>query len=153
MDKTILYGGGFVALVALLLAGAWFSRGLSSEGQGATALLSTSGLHWHAKLSIRINGEEAPIPANLGLIGRHSPIHTHDDEPGLIHLEFEGVVRADDTELGDFFAVWGKRFDASGIFEHEAPPGTLSMRVNGEPNAEFESYRMRDGDVIEITYE
>ena len=154
MNKPILYGAGFLAVIVFLLVGStWWSRALERDPQGTSVLLSQSGLHWHAKLIIRINGEEFPIPANLGLGVVHNPIHTHDDEPGLVHMEFGVLVRAEDLALGKFFKIWGKRFDSGGIFEYEAEQGKFTMTVDGVPSEEFENYSMRDGDVIEISYE
>ncbi len=71
----------------------------------------------------------------------HNPMHTHDDEPGLIHMEFGGKVTKNDLALQKFFDVWGKNFGTA-----------KSMMVNGVENSEFEDYRMQDGDMIEILY-
>ena len=107
-------------------------------------IVAQNGLHWHATLKIIANGELIKIPANIGLGVVHNPIHTHDDEPGLIHMEFGGMVTSEDLMLGKFFKVWGRPFESE---------GSTTMTVNGKPNDELERYMMRDGDIIEITYQ
>jgi hypothetical protein len=64
--------------------------------------------HHHARLWIYVNGQQVPIPADIGLSQTAgSPLHTHDTS-GVIHVE------ADDPSfqgtLGQFFDVWGLRF-------------------------------------------
>jgi hypothetical protein len=64
--------------------------------------------HHHARLWIYVNGQQVPIPADIGLSQTAgSPLHTHDAS-GVIHVE------ADDPSfqgtLGQFFDVWGLRF-------------------------------------------
>lgn len=116
-------------------------------------LIATRGIHWHARLSIIIQGGERVIPANIGLGAVHSPVHTHDPD-GVIHIEYSGVVTRDDVRLGRFFEVWGETFNSECIFDFcNGPDGTVRMFVNGEANSEFDAYLMRDGDRIEIRYE
>lgn len=107
-------------------------------------VISEQGLHWHPELKIFVKGQEIKIPENVGLGTVHSSIHTHEDLP-IIHLEFSGLVREADIELGKFFEVWGKEFMELGA--------TVAMTVNGNPNNELEKYRMKDGDKIELYYE
>jgi hypothetical protein len=115
-------------------------------------VVSRLGLHRHLQLTISINGKVQDPPANLGIGVRHNPIHTHDRD-GVIHLEFEGFVTMDNLRLREFFKVWGKRFNRNCIFEYcNGPDGNVKMLVNGEENQEFESYVMKDKDVIEISY-
>lgn len=137
--KNLIY---IILAIGLLLAGAtWWSRSLSSEDP---SVISRNGIHWHPELEIYVGEQQIEIPQDLGLIGLHSPVHTHDDLP-IIHLEFAGLVREDDVRLGEFFRVWGKDISSFGIL--------TSMTVNGEENLEFENYLMRDGDKIVLRYE
>ena len=116
-------------------------------------IISRNGVHWHSTLSILINGEKVDIPAGIGIGTVHSPTHTHETD-GTIHLEYGGVVREDDTRLGEFFKVWGEDFSSTGIMGNiNGEGGILKMMVNGVENTEFENYRMRDGDNIEIIFE
>ena len=69
-------------------------------------------------------------------------------------MEMKGVVSKDDTKLGKFFQVWGKKFNSQCILDQcAAESGTLKMTVNDQENAEYENYLMKDGDRIEIRYE
>ncbi len=107
-------------------------------------IISETGIHWHPELEIYVKGEQIQIPENIGLVGSHSPIHTHEDLP-IIHLEFGSIVRRGDIKLGEFFKVWKKDFMEFGE--------TVAMTVNGEENMELENYEMKDGDKIVLIYE
>jgi hypothetical protein len=138
-----------VVVLALLLAGAvWWSNSLSSSANpDDSSVLSRSGIHWHPFLSIIVNGESVPIPANVGITGvvtHPADIHTHDGT-GKLHIELDGRVTEDDTRLGNFFRTWGKDFMEFG--------SQVIMTVNGEGNTELENYPMKDGDLIELRYE
>ncbi|MDP3763314.1 MAG: hypothetical protein Q8Q92_01500 [bacterium] len=136
--KTFLIAIGMVVL--LLTGSLWWSRNMQSSNPD---IISRGGIHWHPELEIFVNGEKIDIPDNVGLVGEHSPIHTHEDLP-LIHLELGSVVRKDDIRLGKFFAVWRKDFMALGQ--------SISMTVNGRENAELDNYVMHDGDKIVLRY-
>lgn len=84
------------------------------------------------------------ISTNIGIDAIHQPMHTHDSS-GVIHLEFQGLVRQDDVKLGRLFEIWGKDFMEFG--------SSVSMTVNGEESTELQNYRMKDGDKIELKYE
>lgn len=150
--------GGIAVIV--LVGGIWMSNGLSEKStdesvdESEDSILSRNGIHYHPQLEIYIHGEKQDIPANIGLVGVHSPIHTHDAD-GIIHLEYEkGVVYGDDTKLGNFFRIWDKEFNSNQVFNYtNGPDGNVFMTVNDEPNEEFENYEMKDGDRIEIRYE
>ena len=130
------------AVVILVLVGATFwSKSLSSKDP---SIIARSGIHWHPELEIFVNEEKIEIPENVGLIGAHSPIHTHEDLP-IIHLEFDGLVREDDIKLGNFFKIWEKEFMSFGP--------SVKMVVNGQENTELENYIMRDGDKVVLYYE
>ena len=136
-----------IALIVIIMGGSigafvWYiaTRPPIPEGE----ILSRSGLHWHPELAIFVNGENQEIPANLGIGAVHNPMHTHDSS-GVIHLEFQGVIRKDDLKLGHFFEVWGKDFVEFG--------SSIKMIVNGEENAELQNYVMKDGDKVELRYE
>jgi len=118
-----------------------------------TEVVSNNGIHWHPKISIKINGENVEIPSGIGIGAVHNPLHTHESD-GTVHVEYNGVVRKSDTRLGKFFEVWGKDFSSNGIMGNmNGEEGTVKMTVNGENNTEFENYIMKDGDNIEIIYD
>jgi hypothetical protein len=137
--KTGLIIGG--ATFALLVGGVWWSQSLQGSD---SEVLARGGLHWHPQLEMYVKGEKLEIPQNVGLRGIHRPVHTHEDLP-LIHLEFGGVVRKEDVMLGEFFESWGKDMRSFGT--------SMRMMVNGVENTEYESYIMRDNDVIELQYD
>jgi len=109
-------------------------------------IISRNGIHWHPELSIYVKGEKQEIPANIGIGFIHQPIHTHDDsEKGILHMEFEGLVRKQETTFGQFLKNWGKDINSFGDI--------IKMTVNGVENNEHENYLMQDKDKIELFYE
>jgi|SRR3989344_2369025 len=108
-------------------------------------------LHIHSDLKILIDGEEFPIPANIGVsTGIMRPVHTHD-ATGKIHIE--GPYPRDFT-LGDFFNVWQKEFNSTCIFEYCTIPGVgaMEMFVNGEKSEAYDSLVLKDSQQILIEY-
>ncbi len=145
MIAVVLVIGGFIGGLV------WYVANLPQTPE--SEILSNKGLHWHPRVSIVLKGQAQEIPNGLGLGAVHNPIHTHDAS-GVIHLEFQGIVRKDQLTLGRFFELWGKPFNANCIFEYcNDGDGKVTMTVNGQENTEFENYQMRDADQIEIRYE
>jgi len=130
-------------VILILLTWTVWSKSLVSKNPDT---LATNGLHWHSTLEIYMKGEKVEIPANIGLMGGHNPIHTHDEDStqGVIHMEFGGLVKKSDTRLGQFFNIWNKDIGSFGQ--------NMKMTVNGIENVEFANYEMRDGDKIELRY-
>ena len=110
-------------------------------------IISRNGFHWHPELAIYVKGEKQEIPANIGIGSVHQPIHTHtdDNKQGVIHLEFQGLARKQDVQLGQFFKNWGKDIRSFGE--------NMKMTVNGEESIKYENYVMQDKDKIELRYE
>ncbi|HLF53926.1 MAG TPA: hypothetical protein VI544_01990 [Candidatus Nanoarchaeia archaeon] len=107
-------------------------------------------LHIHSKLNILINGKQERIPANIGISpGVMRPLHTHELDN---EIHNEGPC-ARDFKVGEFFEVWGKRFNSECIFDYCTNNGTLTMEVNGKNSDLFGDYVMRDDDIIKILYE
>ncbi len=126
--------GGLVWLVA--------SASKTPEGE----ILSRTGFHWHPELTIYVKGEKQEFPPNIGIGAVHQPIHTHDDSSqGIVHMEFQGMVRKENATLGQFFKNWGKDMRSFGT--------NMRMTVNGEENTEYENYVMQDKDKIELRYD
>ncbi len=119
---------------------------------------SMAGIHYHAHLTITVNGEDVPLPAQIGAIATgFNPLHTHADD-NIIHMEFEDAtnqkVKKDDIRLGKFFDVWNKDWTASSFMGNPIDDShTLVMKVNGLVSAEYRHYLMRDKDQIELTYQ
>ncbi|MEK7507865.1 MAG: hypothetical protein AAB602_02150 [Patescibacteria group bacterium] len=159
-NKTFLVAALLVLLAALLLG--W--KNIAAIFNGGTASAKTTReiamsctldmytqFHIHPHLTIKINGTQETIPANVGVtLGCMHPIHTHDGT-GEIHVE---SPEKRDFTLGDFFAVWDKTFTKNQILEsvvdntHE-----IKMTVNGEQSDEFEKLVLRDKEQIVIEYE
>lgn len=130
-----------VIAVLLLVGGAWSSRRL--ESAGGNDIVAQNGLHRHATLALFVDGAKQEIPPNVGLVGAHQPMHTHDPD-NVIHMEMSGEVRNKDLMLSEFFRVWGKPMESFGALER--------MTVNGKENMELGSYIMEDGDKIELRF-
>ncbi len=156
LRKRALKRGIKTAVIAVIIGGSvgWFIWYIATLPQTPSSeTISKSGIHWHPRLAIFIKDKAQEIPANLGIGAVHNPMHTHDST-GVIHLEFQGVVRKNDLYLGRFFKIWGKQFNENCIFEYcNGPDGKIKMTVNGTENNEFQNYPMRDSDQIEIRYE
>ncbi len=117
-----------------------------------TEIISSSGLHWHADLSIKIKGANIEIPTDIGLGAVHNPIHTHDNT-GKLHLEFGGVVKKSDLLLSQFFKVWDKQFNENCILDKcNGADGTLTMLVNGATSTEYGKHQMKDLEKIELIF-
>lgn len=108
-------------------------------------------LHYHPTLSLVVNGEARPLPANIGVESDcMHPVHTHD-ESGKIHIEYTSPK---DFTLGDFFAVWGQPFSQNELMELKADDThRIRVTVNGEENQDYENLVMRDLDEIIVSYE
>jgi len=141
LSRTIWGVFGVVIIAGLV----WLVASTPKTPEGE--ILSRNGFHWHPELTIYVRGEKQEIPANIGLGGVHRPIHTHTEDAarGVIHMEFQGLVRKEDATIGRFFDIWGKDTESFGALS--------KMTVNGQENAELENYVMRDGDKIEVYYE
>ena len=154
--ETKLIGGIALTTIAILVGGIMLLSKSENTNVPEDQIVARTGLHWHPRVTVTIKGEKQEIPANLGLGAVHGKIHTHgtDNKEGVIHMEMQGIVTKDDTRLAGFFQVWGKEFTSTKIFDKtNGVEGTVKMTVNGKENTEFENYKMRDGDQIEIKYE
>lgn len=140
-DKSTLWWViGIIIFVSSLFA---WSKTLQNNDP---SVLSGNGIHWHSELTIYVKGEKQEIPENIGIGAVHQPIHTHNDsDQGIVHMEFQGLVRKQDVTLGQFFKNWGKDMRSFGT--------TMTMTVNGQENTEYENYLMQDKDKIELRYE
>lgn len=151
-EKKAFIAIGLLTLIVFAGAVFFLSRG-NETSLPEDQIVARNGLHWHPKLSILIKGQKQNIPKDIGIGAIHQSIHTHEDD-GIIHMEMQGVVTKDDTKLGNFFRIWGKKFSSSQIFEFKnSSDSAVKMLVNGKTNEDFGNYQMHDGDEIEIRYE
>ncbi len=155
-DAKII-GGIVVATVVIIVGGIFLvTRNNSQEADVSDEqIISRKGIHWHPKLIINIKGQKQEIPANIGIGTVHQPIHTHEDaKDGVLHMEMKGLVTKGETQIGNFFRVWGKEFNSNCILDYcSGSGGVVKILINGQENEEFENYLMKDGDKIEIRYE
>jgi hypothetical protein len=88
--------------------------------------------HYHAHLSVFVDGEEVEVPANIGIEGEDmTPIHTHDAR-GVIHIESR--VKGDTYTLGQLFKEWGVTLSPAQIGALKVGGGkTLGTWVDGRP--------------------
>lgn len=152
MDRTTVT---IVALGVLIFGGiiggaVIGSRNFKPYNQCVEHSVSLS-MHIHPELSIIIDGQPQPIPANIGIDPTcMKAVHTHD-ETGKIHLEYPDQI---DFKLADFFTVWGQPFSKDQILDKKADDThTIIMTVDGQPSTDFENLILKDAQKIEIRYE
>ena len=153
LKKSWLYVGAGILVLALI---AFFAlRGDNSHSNEDILNINLRehtnlALHIHPHLSMTINGQEYPVPANIGI----SPsgmrvIHTHEPD-GNLHVE---APTPHQFYLGDFFEIWGKRFTKECIFEFcEDAEHDLRFYVNGQETDLGPDIPLYDLDQIEIVY-
>ncbi|MEE3370848.1 MAG: Ig-like domain-containing protein [Planctomycetota bacterium] len=122
--------------------------------------------HIHAQLNLFANGERIEIPDELGVdaTGIVSPIHTHDPDNRLHLHNINGEALDDFLTLGDFFETWrtnaglagnnpGAILTANQLMTHEVDDEhALKMFVNGQEVADFQEYKIHEGDNITVVY-
>jgi hypothetical protein len=113
----------WVAAIILVLGGlfAWsklndpnkaLKKAWAAVDVGCLPSHTNAAQHIHSHLTIIIDRENYPVPANIGIVnGCMAEIHTHD-ATGVIHLE---TIKANKTfTLGQFFAVWNQPLEKEG---------------------------------------
>lgn len=144
LRKIVIWGFAGILSLALIGGGIWYI--VTRPPIPEENIVSRNGFHWHPELTIYVKGQKQEIPENIGIGAVHKPIHTHDDsDKGVVHMEFEGLVKNQDATLGQFFKNWGKDMRSFGQ--------DMKMIVNGQENTEYENYLMKDKDKIELYYE
>jgi hypothetical protein len=74
-------------------------------------------VHYHAHLSILVNGQDAAVPAGVGIDNTTQCLywmHTHDST-GVIHIEAPKTSATRKFTLGDFFDIWRKPLDRTHV--------------------------------------
>ncbi len=149
--ETKIIGG--IALATILIIGAGVFLSTKQGALPESEVLSEKAIHWHPKLTIKINGKTQEIPKDIGIGAVHQEIHTHDKD-GVIHMEMSGPVTKEEAKLGNFFRIWGKTFSSNCIFDYcNGKEKKVIMLVNGKEHMDYENYIMNDSDKIEIKYE
>lgn len=149
----------YIAIPVLLIAAAFAfissqPATITNENNAASGTEIPNGpIHWHPTLTIKLNGQQQIIPANLGLGGVvHQSIHTHDST-GVLHYENDNPT-LENMRLSYFFEkVWRKQFNSTCILNYcNGDSGTVKMFVNGKENFEFENYIPKDKDKILLEF-
>lgn len=113
---------------------------------------SAGGAHIHPRLSVYLQGEQVPLPVNIGIDPARPPdqmagLHTHD-QSGVVHVE-----NAVDPTLGQFFEIWGVPFSPTQLGPHEAKGSErVRMWVDGEPSTEFGDLVLEDGQEVVVAF-
>ncbi|HEU5376379.1 MAG TPA: hypothetical protein VFV38_13120 [Ktedonobacteraceae bacterium] len=93
--------------------------------------------HIHAHLTIYINGQQSPLPANVGIpINQQSGqatcfywLHVHSDTPGIIHIE---APTKGPFTLGQFLDEWDQGFQVLGFPSELLLDSGWTIWVNGQ---------------------
>ncbi len=96
---------------------------------------------------VTVDDEPVPLVASIGvdrLRAVQAPVHTHDDS-GDVWLEGDGNR---EVTLGDFFTLWGVRFDEDCL---GAACAGLVVTADGQEINDPESLVLRGNDVIEVS--
>lgn len=142
----------FIGIAAVAIGGlAWsaFSGGAAAMWRGTDVPCLPGGhanlaLHIHPTLEIWVDGEQEPIPSNLGISATcMAEVHTHT-EANVLHIETTRAGRINDLSLADFFAVWGQPFERAGY--------TAEIFVDGEEVASPTAVRFEDLSLIQVRY-
>lgn len=134
----------------------WTANNDATLGQRMDAIgfhkqsMEGAAMHIHQHLNIFINGQPVTVPANIGIAGFYSSIHTHDTS-GIIHVEAPFVAP---FTLGQFFDVWGVRFTQNSIGGYVADAThPLKLYVNGkEYTGDFRTMELKQHETIAVVY-
>ncbi len=119
----------------------------STEGQG-------NGVHYHAHLTLYVNGSKVQVPDYIGLpqaggmtSTTTSEIHTHgretDPVPGIIHIE--SPTQGFRANLQQFFDVWGVYAAAGQLGGYQKP---IQVWVNGKPESNWLTTPLQEHDAV-----
>jgi hypothetical protein len=119
---------GSVLVLTIAISAYFFFIAPGSNAQGQTSASSTpvntldppvgnipcdqgeqTAVHYHAHLTLYMNGSQVQLPAQVGIASNGSCfywLHTHDTT-GVIHIESPSNR---DFTLGNFFQIWGEQF-------------------------------------------
>ena len=118
----------------------WQSAGVDCLPNGHANLAE----HIHQILYVEVDGVDQDIPSDVGVLSNClAELHTHEGEPGKIHLET--ATAGKEFKLEDFFTVWGENYIRPGY----ANPVVV---VNGATTTESGNVTLEDGQVIQVLY-
>lgn len=102
------------------------------KAAGLTAGPMGTAEHYHAHLSVFVDGKAVEVPADIGIDGEDmTPVHTHDTR-GVIHVESRG--KGEVYTLGQIFKQWGVTLSANQIGALRTGKGkVLTTQIDGKP--------------------
>jgi len=114
--------------------------------------------HIHQHLDIFINGKHVNVPPFIGYGGDASKLkfnfitelHTHQGEPGYIHVESGQNLQ---YVLGQFMGAWGVKLTRTCLGDFDGGCKNLKLWVNGKPyrgNPEMLPLKAHDEIVISV---
>jgi hypothetical protein len=133
-----------VALVSVLLVSTHQGPSTSSttglspaSGQTVDGMQCTASeqlvFHIHSYMEVYVDGKPVTVPPGVGIVAPEGsgesalasnglktclyPLHVHDGEPNIVHIE--SPVQKTYT-LGNFFDIWGQPLSATQVMGHKA---------------------------------
>lgn len=102
---------------------------------------------WILRIAVTVDGAPVEVPAHIGvdrLRAIQAPVHTHD-VGGEVWLEGEGNH---DATLGQFFTLWGVRFDDDCL---GATCGGVTVLADGQPVDDPAALVLRGLELVEVS--
>lgn len=110
------------------------------------------GVHFHAHVSLYINGKRVLVPANVGIAPDGSCqywLHTHD-ESGVIHIEIPSGVS---VTFGNFLDIWAQQFRQLEYPSQLSDPVGWRVYVNGQPfTSDFHTIPLHSHTLLTLAY-
>ncbi len=116
--------------------------------------LEQSADHYHAHLSVYVNGRQVAVAAQIGIASDGSCfywLHTHSND-GIIHIE---APPQHTFTLGNFLDIWGQKFTNQNYASQLDQPGGPDWKiwVNGQPvGSDFHSIVLKSHLLITLAY-
>ena len=113
----VLVGGALLLVAVVFVIFYLTGQNTGTKKVGAVQCNANEQLqtHYHAHLTIIQDGQERPIPANIGITESCLYwIHTHDSS-GIVHIEAPADQATHTFTLGDFFDVWQQPLDTTHV--------------------------------------
>lgn len=106
--------------------------------------------HIHAHLSIYINGQNIPLPAQIGITNTcFYWLHTHDTS-GIIHME--SPIQTTFT-LGTFLQLWREQFSQLQYLNQLSATDGWKVYIDGKPySGDFNKIALKPHELITLAY-
>jgi hypothetical protein len=106
--------------------------------------------HIHAHLSMYIDGQNVPLPAQIGITNTcFYWLHTHDTS-GIIHME--SPIQTTFT-LGTFLQLWRQQFSQLQYQNQLSSTDGWKIYIDGKPyNGDFNKIELKSHELITLAY-